>query len=253
MPHLRTMTGLSITLLAIVAWGCSGAGDEAGSDGASDTQAAAALVLAEVSSLEVSSPNFQEATRPRKRIPKENTCYADNISPPLNWSGVPPGAVSLAVIVEEPHEAREKEAYYTITPSFGSIHWVLYNIPPDVTGLPGGVSTSTSVLPDGTTQGTNEFGGLGYTGPCPPPSVVRKYTQPGRTADFPHDYYFRVYALDTKLDLGPAANKDDLTAAMDGHVGGYGETMGKFQGPRQQGWFTTDSGSPVPNTPTPVP
>ena len=117
-------------------------------------------------------------------------------------------------------------------------------------------STRACVLPDGTTQGTNEFGGLGYTGPCPPPSVVRKYTQPGRIARWTAriglgeqvvttktlrrrffslagritrsarrlTLHLRVYALDAKLDLGPAANKDDLTAAMDGHVVGYGET-----------------------------
>ena len=246
---LRLFTAASLLIIALTVAACSGSSDETAPS--ADSQPAAQLAAA--APLEVSSPNFQENKRPRKRIPKENTCYADNLSPPLDWSGVPSGAKSLAVIVEEPQEARTEEAYYSIAPSFGSIHWVLYNIPPEVTGLPEGVSTSTAVLPDGTTQGTNEFGGMGYSGPCPPPSVVRLYIQPGRMAEPPHDYYFRVYALDAMIDLGPGATKEELTAAMEGHIVGFGEVTGKFQGPRQQGWFTSDSGSPVPNTPTPVP
>ena len=246
----RIPIAASVLITALVLAACSGSSDETAPS--ADGQPAAAAQLA-AATLEVSSSSFQEDKRPRKRIPKENTCYADNLSPPLDWSGVPAGAKSLAVIVEEPQEARTEEAYYSIAPSFGSIHWVLYNIPPEVTGLPEGVSTSTGVLPDGTTQGTNEFGGIGYRGPCPPPSVVRLYIQPGRMAEPPHDYYFRVYALNAMMDLGPGATKDELTAAMQGHIVGFGEVMGKFQGPRQQGWFTSDSGSPVPNTPTPVP
>ena len=161
--------------------------------------------------------------------------------------------------MEEPEtrsEAKSNEVpylrnAYIIAPSFGSVHWIIYNIPPDAIGLPGGMTTSTSVLPDGTTYGTNEFGGLGYTGPCPPPSVVGLYTVTGGTSEAPRNYYFRVYALDSMLDLAPGSTKADLIKAMDGHMVAHGETMGKFQGPRQQGWFTTGSGSPVPNTPTP--
>ena len=251
MPHPRTAIGLCSLLLAIVAWGCSGSGDETATDAGSG---AAAAQQADAVALEVSSPVFSEI-RPRKRIPKESTCYAENISPPLNWSGVPPSAKSLALIVDEPQEARTEGANYnySIAPSLGSVHWVLYNIPTEVTGLPEGVPTSTSVLPDGTTQGTNEFSGIGYSGPCPPPSVIGLYTEPGRLAEPPHDYFFKVYALDAMVDLGPSATKEELLAAIEGHVLGYGETMGKFQGPRQQGWYTADSGTPVPNTPTPMP
>ena len=234
-------------LLALVAWGCSSADD-----------APAAAQPAAAATLDVSSPSFQELVRPRKRIPKKNSCYGENTSPPLNWSGVPQGAKSLALIVEEPEEKRTEEAYYEIAASFGSVHWVLYNIPPDVTGLPEGVPTTTDVLPDGTIQGRNdvkETAQAGYSGPCPPPSLIRMSIQPGRMSEPPHEFFFKVYALDTELDLAPGATKDQLTAAMQGHILAVGETMGKYQGPRVAAWKTDDSGTPIasPPTATPVP
>lgn len=224
-------------LLALVAGGCS----------SSDDAPAAAQPVAEAS-LDVSSPNFRENVRPRKRIPKENSCYGENISPPLHWSGVPEGAKSLALIVEEPQDVRTEEAYYNIAASFGSVHWVLYNIPTDVTGLPEAVPTTTDVLPDGTIQGVNDVtkpSQVGYSGPCPPPSLVRMSIQPGQTSDPPHEFFFKLYALDAELDLAPGATKDELTAAMEGHILAHGETTGKYQGPRIEAWKTNAQGTPI--------
>ena len=116
-----------------------------------------------------------------------------------------------------------------------------------------GGRTWERVLPDGAVQGMNSFGEIGYTGPCPSPSVVVYWTSNKQSSDKPREYYFRLYALDAMLDLAPGATKADLTAAMEGHIVASGETFGKFQGPRQQGWFTDTGGTPVPNTPTPVP
>ena len=195
MPHPRTIVGLCGLLLVIVAWGCSGADDEAQSN-ASNTQAAA-LVPVDVARLEVSSPVFTEI-RPRKRIPKESTCYGINSSPPLDWSEVPVGAKSLVLIVEEPDERlSDKSNYFKVTLSGDAVHWLLYNIP--------------------------------------------------------HEFYFRLYALDEVVELTPGATATELTDAMEGHILGYGETLGKFQVPRQQGWFVGDTGTPVSNTPTPMP
>jgi Raf kinase inhibitor-like YbhB/YbcL family protein len=246
MPRLRVLVSLSGLLLALVAWGCSSAGD-------ADKPAAAAVPVA-AASLEVSSPVFSN-TRPRKRIPKDSTCYGVNSSPPLDWSEVAAGAKSLALIVEEPEERiSSANSNYSIISSVGLVHWVLFNIPPDVTMLPGAIPTATDVLPDGTVQGMNDFGGIGYSGPCPSPStVVYKTGESQQNADLPREYYFRVYALDAILDLAPGATKADLVAAMEDHMLAYGETMGKYQGPRQQGWYVDASGTPVPNTPTPVP
>ena len=107
MPHPRTVIGVCSLLLAIVAWGCSSSDD-------SETNQPAAQPDA-VSSLEVSSPVFTEI-RPRKRIPKESTCYGVNSSPPLDWSEVPVGAKSLALIVEEPDERlSDKSNYFKVT------------------------------------------------------------------------------------------------------------------------------------------
>ena len=103
MPHPRTVIGLCSLLLATLAWGCSSSDD-------SETNQPAA-----VSSLEVSSPVFTEI-RPRKRIPKESTCYGVNSPPPLDWSEVPVGAKSLALIVEEPDERlSDKSNYFKVT------------------------------------------------------------------------------------------------------------------------------------------
>ena len=256
MPRIRTTTTLLSTALAtaLVVAACSGADDEAAPS--ADSQPAAAVIPSDVASLDVSSPNFHEVTRPRKRILKENTCYGENISPPLDWTGVPQNAVSLALIAEEPEETlTDSLPFYTVAASGAAVHWVVYNIPPGATGLPGSVPTSTDVLPDGSIQGVNGFEQPGYTGPCPPPSVVTYY--PGqsitRTSDVPHQYFFRLYALDAMIDLAPGATGAELISAMEGHVLGYGETMGKYQGPRQQGWYLSDQLTPIPNTPTPTP
>ena len=212
MLRRRVLLALSGLLLALLAWGCSGSGDEPSAD-----QPAAASQPAAVTSLDVSSSAFSEK-RPRKRIPHESTCYGANVSPPLKWSGVPEGAESLALIMEDLNNEEDKE-----------VHWVLYNIPQNVTELPEGISTSTEVLPDGTTQGTNDGLSLGYSGPCPS-VVVMQYSEHFSKNPLagPHTYAFTVYALDAMLELGPAATRAELVSAMQGHVLALGETMGKY-------------------------
>jgi len=250
---LRIPAVASLLTIALVVAACSGSDDDA--DPGSDGQAAAALAPIDVAILEVSSPVFSEV-RPRKRIPKESTCFGENMSPPLNWNGVPPSAKSLVLITEEPEDRISTMGSYTAVASGDAIHWLLYNMPVSLTGLAEGVPTSTGELPDGTLQGVNDFNAIGYSGPCPPASVVvyGGTTGAGRfSSDPPHDYFFRLYALDTLVDLAPGATKQELLAAMDGHVVAFGETMGKYQSPRQQGWYLGDSLTPIPNTPTPVP
>ena len=214
MSRLRTVVAITGLLTAIAAWGCSSAGDKP----ASNQPAAAAQQLSS-SSLQVSSPNFQELVRPRKRIPLENTCYGGNVSPPLTWSGVPEGTESLALIAED---ADHHTGIW--------VQWVLYNIPPDATGLPGGIATSTDTLPDGTLQGANDERHNGYTGPCPPP-VAKRYDAYGystKPVQAVHRFYFRLYALDADPGLAPGATKAELVSAMEGHILAEAETMGKY-------------------------
>ena len=218
MPRIRALvcTCVMFLLVAVVAWGCSSADDDG--QAAAAQPAAADLTLSDVS-LAVSSPSFQEKVRPRTRIPKENTCYGENVSPPLDWNGAPDGTKAFALLVENPDHH-----------TGNWVHWVLYNIPPDVARLSEGISTSTYVLPNGTTQGTNDDRQPGYTGPCPDPQVKR-YDAWGYSAkpkQSTHRWYFRVYALDAELGLAPGATKAELVSAMEGHVLAQGDTMGKF-------------------------
>ncbi len=137
------------------------------------------------------------------RIPPVFTCTGKNGSPPLSFGTAPQGTASLAVICEDPD-----------APGGTFIHWILYNIPPGTTSLPQDIAQKRE-LPDGSAHGLNDFGKTGYGGPCPPP---------GR----PHRYFFRLYALDTLLDLRTPVTRKSIDAAMQGHILGKGELMGTF-------------------------
>jgi len=135
-------------------------------------------------------------------IPKKYTCDGDDISPPLNWEGKPEGTVSYVLIVDDPD-----------APAGTFTHWILYNIPGDLNSLPEGVPQGKEV--EYGYQGRNDFGSYGYGGPCPPRGK-------------PHRYFFKLYALDTKLDLPPGAKKGDVERAMKGHVIGEAQLIGLY-------------------------
>jgi Raf kinase inhibitor-like YbhB/YbcL family protein len=140
-------------------------------------------------------------------IPSLYTCEGRDVSPPLSWSGVPAGAKSLVLIVDDP-DAPDPKA-----PKMTWVHWVLYNVPPTTRELP--EAASARDLPPGTREGLNDWKRTGYGGPCPPI---------GR-----HRYFHKLYALDLLLpDLG-APTKASLEAAMDGHVLERAELMGTYQ------------------------
>ena len=122
-------------------------------------------------------------------------------SPPLSWSEAPAGTQSIAVLCDDPD-----------APAGDWVHWVLFNLAPDVRSLPEHVARDAA-LPGGAIQGVNDYGRNGYDGPCPPP---------GQT----HRYHFKVFALDARLDLAPASRKADLVRAMRGHVLAQGEVVG---------------------------
>lgn len=130
-------------------------------------------------------------------IPKRYTCDAENVSPPLQWTQIPAGTMSLALIMDDPD-----------APAGTWVHWVLYDVPPKQAGLAEGES-GVGV------QGLNGFRKTGYGGPCPPGGK-------------PHRYYFKVYALDSLLNLPQGANKGEVEKAMQGHVLGVGQLMGLY-------------------------
>jgi Raf kinase inhibitor-like YbhB/YbcL family protein len=156
-----------------------------------------------IMSLLIKSPTFAH----EQMIPKRHTCDGLNVSPSLTWSGVPSDARSLALIVDDP------DAPDPAAPKMTWVHWVLYNLPPDSSGLMEGVADST--LPPGTLQGTNNWDRTGYGGPCPP---IGK-----------HRYFFKLYALDTLLPDLRHPTKADLEKAMHGHILAHATMIGLYQ------------------------
>ena len=138
-------------------------------------------------------------------IPTRFTCEGQDLSPPLAWTGVPAGAKSLVLIVDDP------DAPDPAAPKMTWVHWVLYNIPPDARELPEGGAP----LPAGTLEGVNDWKRAGYGGPCPPI---------GR-----HRYFHRLYALDTVLPNLGRPTKQELEARIRGHVLGRAEFVGTYQ------------------------
>src|SRR5215469_16178794 len=136
-------------------------------------------------SIELTSPAFQPGTA----IPKQYTGDGADRSPPLGWSEPPPGTKGLALICDDPDAPRGTW-----------VHWVLFNIPADTRELPETVPPE-KLTRAGARQGTNDFGKLGYGGPLPPPGK-------------PHRYYFKIYALDSTLDLKEGATKQQVLKAM---------------------------------------
>jgi hypothetical protein len=141
------------------------------------------------------------------KIPFKYTCQGDDIAPPLTWRGVPANTRSLVLIVDDP-DAPDPKA-----PKMTWVHWVLFNLPPDTTGLPEGAAMAD--LPHGTGQGLNNWNRTGYGGPCPPI---------GR-----HRYFHKLYALDIVLEGLGKPTKKTLEAAMQGHVLGQAELMGTYE------------------------
>jgi Raf kinase inhibitor-like YbhB/YbcL family protein len=154
-------------------------------------------------SLAITSTAFTEGDS----IPKKYTCEGDDMSPALNWSGVPENARSLVLIVDDP-DAPDPKA-----PKMRWVHWVLYNIPADTSGLPEAVSPDA--LPAGTKEGINDWRRTGYGGPCPPV---------GR-----HRYFHKLYALDTVLDDLHRPTRSQVEAAMAGHIIASVELVGTYQ------------------------
>jgi Raf kinase inhibitor-like YbhB/YbcL family protein len=136
-------------------------------------------------------------------IPAKYTADGDDVSPPLAWEHVPEGTRSLALVCEDPDAPRG-----TWT------HWVLFNLPPDTKKLEENVARKAT-LPNGAVQGGNDFGKTGYGGPSPPPGK-------------PHRYFFKLYALDTPLKLQADATRQQLLAALHGHVLDEAQLMGTY-------------------------
>ena len=150
--------------------------------------------------MRIESPAF----RSEDMIPVKYTCDGDDVSPALRWFDSPPNVKGFVLIMEDPD-----------APMGTFTHWILYNIPPSLSNLPENIPKKPEVQGIGM-QGVNDFGRVGYGGPCPP------RTHP------PHRYYFRLYALDSMLNLKPSASLNEVRRAMNGHIIAEAYVMGKY-------------------------
>lgn len=145
-----------------------------------------------------------EAFNPGTDIPRKFSCQGSDTSPALVWTDPPAATQSLVLIADDPD-----------APTGTWVHWVLYDLPPGTRRLREALPPTTEVAGGGR-QGANDFGKIGYGGPCPPPGK-------------PHRYFFKLYALDGRLNLKPGATKPEVEEAMKGHVLAKAELMGRYR------------------------
>lgn len=138
-----------------------------------------------------------QAFKENERIPSKYTCDGENISPPLRWEKAPTGTKSLVLIVDDPDAPRK-----TWT------HWVVYNIPSEC------IESQEGKSPTGSLEGNGDYNVIGYKGPCPPSGL--------------HHYHFKLYALDTKLNLEQGASKEEVEKAMNSHIIATSELIGTY-------------------------
>jgi Raf kinase inhibitor-like YbhB/YbcL family protein len=143
------------------------------------------------------------AFKSNELIPAKYTCDGKDISPPLLWDEIPIGTQTIALIVDDPD-----------APGRIFVHWLVYNIPNTTHQLTEHTPT-VKTLPNGAVQGKNDFGKFGYGGPCPPSGI--------------HRYFFKLYAVDKSLDLAIGATKNQILAAMEGHILASAELIGRYK------------------------
>jgi len=184
---MRAFLPLAAVLFAVAFVACGGDDDDGGS---------ASLTPAETGPIFFTSDAFSSGGE----IPAEYSCDGDNVSPALSWQRLPAGTESLALTMDDPD-------------ANGYAHWVMYNIPPDSTGLAAD-APAVEELDDGSLQGVNGRGAIGYTGPCPPGGE--------------HQYRFRLYALDAEVDLEAGATLAEVETAIADHRLALSELVGTY-------------------------
>lgn len=164
-----------------------------------DTAQANSRVGAKKMEIKITSSAFEDGGM----IPAKYTCDGADVSPALQWDAVPEGTKSIALICDDPD-----------APMGTWVHWVLFNLPADTKELKENIPHDKT-LPNGAIQGITDFGRNGYGGPCPPSGT--------------HRYFFKIYALDTKIELSSSANKSQLVEAMKDHILAQGQLTGKYK------------------------
>lgn len=146
------------------------------------------------SNMKIASSAFSD----RQSIPAKYTCDGADVNPPLDFEGLPEGTESLVLIIDDPD-----------APMGTWVHWVVFNISPDETGI------KEDSVPKGALLGTTDFGDPSYGGPCPPSGT--------------HRYFFKLYALDSMLDMPEGTTKEELLTELEDHILGYAELVGLYE------------------------
>lgn len=194
--HFSIFPGIALAMLLAAGCGQGPGAGEADSSKKGDSNMALTITI--------TSTAFKAGSA----IPKKYTGEDVDVSPPLAWSGVPKETKELALICEDP-DAPRAEPW---------VHWVIYNIPPTTTGLPEDVPTSETLAdPKDARQGLTDFRKVGYGGPMPP------------RGHGTHHYHFKLYALDSALNLPPKQTKKQVLDAMKGHILAQGELIGTYE------------------------
>ncbi|MGC8764821.1 MAG: YbhB/YbcL family Raf kinase inhibitor-like protein [Brevinematia bacterium] len=149
-------------------------------------------------SIKLKSPSFKNGDM----MPSKYAYDRENLSPPLEWENIPSNAKSIAIICDDPD-----------APVGNWVHWIIFNIPATKKGLAENISKNPE-LPDGSRQGRNDYGKIGYDGPCPPYGT--------------HRYVFKIFALDTMLDLKAGCSRGEIINAMKNHILDKGELTGLY-------------------------
>jgi len=198
----RIRPTIAVCAASLLTWclvACSQGSPREEASGASGTNESAAREERTMA-MQLRSAAFTSGTT----IPVEHTCEGRDVSPALSWSDLPQGTQSLALITDDPD-----------APAGTWVHWVMYDIPPSDSGLQASVPVGAT-LASGAKQGKNSSSRIGYSGPCPPRGHGR------------HRYFFKLYALDRKVDLAPSATKEELLRAMQGHILAEAQLMGTY-------------------------
>ena len=225
MSHIHSVKValVATALLAALAVGCSTGGDtgtesvhpgEVGA--AADVVLPEEYVLAQHFELSINVTSSQFNTK--RRIPRKYSCTEEDVSPPITWSEVPEGTVSLALVVDSDQ-----------IPGIPWVHWIVWGIPPDARGLPEAITNTPEAPSIGpkVRQGTNTDKEVGWSGPCPGPVRLDFHGADATGVKPVKTYSFKLYALDTDIELGAEATKQDLLRAMDGHILSGGELLGE--------------------------
>ena len=228
-PRSIALVLVATALVGALALGCSSGdngangaevpADNAGAAGAeADADAAAVEEYALIQQFDLGITATSSKFNEERRIPRQYSCTEEDVSAPITWSDVPEGTVSVALVVDSDQ-----------FPGTLWTHWVLWGIPPDARGLPEAVPNTAEAPSIGpkARQGTNSDKRVGWSGPCPPAYSVQWGGDRGAQLDAVKRYWFRLYALDTEIDLGPEATKEDLLRAIDGHILAGGELVGE--------------------------